>query len=240
MSTAIVKAKAVIRSLEPIGMALRRMNGHSILAISGMAGPVVLVVCDFTAAFSTPGYNMIKDSISSLALTSLGWLQIIGFLAIGLLIEIYTAGLLFNIKRSTGFHLGIGLMVLFGFSMLLIGAFRTDPIGAERTVEGRIHGFTAMMAFWIFPLAILIIANSLKNDSKWQGFFKYTLVTGILAIALGITIKVIPGSMSWFGLLERVLVANMIFWVEATAIRMLILSLKRVRPAMAAIKPRPG
>jgi hypothetical protein len=239
MSTVAIKAKSVIRGLEPIGVALRRMNGHSVLAISGMAGPVVLIVCDFTAAFSTPGYNLVKDSISSLALSSLGWLQTIGFLAIGLLIEIYTAGLLFNIKRSTGFHLGIALMVLFGFSMLLIGAFRTDPIGAERTIEGRIHGFTAMTAFWIFPLAILIIANSLKNDPRWRGFFRYTLVTGILAIALGITIKVTPGNNSLFGLLERVLVANMIFWVEITAIRILILSIKRVRPVASAVKPMP-
>ena len=220
-------AKLLMRGVTPVLTAFKRMNVHSLLAFAGMAGPLVLASTDFSAALISPGYNLIEDSISSLALTSLGWLQTIGFLAIGLLIEIFTAGLLYNMKRSRGFHFSIGLMVFFGFAMLLIGAFRTDPVGIEGTIEGRIHGMTATAAFWIFPVAILAIAPSIKKDPLWRNIFLYTIVTAILAVLLVITIGVLPDETRWFGLIERILVANMIIWVEVAAIKLLLLSLQR-------------
>lgn len=225
-----IRGKALIRGLTPLTAVFKRMNVHSLLAFSGMAGPLVLAVTDFTAAIISPGYNLVQNSISSLALTSLGWMQTIGFLAIGLLVEIFTAGLLYNMKRARGFHFGIGLMVFFGFAMLLIGAFRTDPIGVERTIEGRIHGMTATAAFWIFPVAILALAASIKNDPSWKNIFPYTVITGILAVAFVITLGFLPGETSWFGLFERILVANMIIWVEVAAVKLLFLSFKRRRP----------
>jgi len=234
MTILSVTGKSLARGLSPALTVLRRMNVRSLLALAGMAGPLVLATTDFTAALTSPGYNLVKDSISSLALTSLGWLQTIGFLAIGLLVEIFTAGLLFNIKRARGFHFGIGLLVFFGFALLLIGAFRTDPVGAAHTIEGRIHGLTATAAFWIFPAAILAISPSIKNDPAWKSLFRYTVVAAILAIVFVITLGVLPDETSWFGLFERILVANMIIWVEVAAVKLLLLSLRRRRPAPAA------
>jgi hypothetical protein len=215
----------VVQRLSPLINVFRRLNIHSALALAGMAGPLVLVVTDFTAALTSPDYNLVRDSISSLALTRLGWLQTIGFLAIGLLVEIFTAGLLFNIKGVRGFRFSIGLLVFFGFALLLIGAFRTDPVDGPDTIEGTIHGLTAFAAFWIFPVAILIIAPSLRNDPDWRVLFRYTLIAGFLAIAFVITIAVLPHETGWFGLFERILVANMIIWVEVAAIKLLRLSI---------------
>ena len=47
-------------------------------SLGGIVGPLASIATDFAAAFSQPGYNFVKDSISSLALTSLGWIQTIG------------------------------------------------------------------------------------------------------------------------------------------------------------------
>jgi hypothetical protein len=203
-----------------------RLNGRSLLAFAGMAGPLVLIATDFSAAFSDPKYNLVRDSISSLALTPFGWIQTIGFLAIGLLVEIFTAGLLFNVKRARGFHLGIGVLVFFGFGLLLIGAFRTDPVGGARTVEGAIHGFTARTSFSIFPVAILLMAPSLKNDPDWRSIYRYSIITAILAFILVILLAILS-DIGWFGLLERILVFNLIIWVEVAAVRLLIISLRR-------------
>jgi hypothetical protein len=232
MAITAITEKLQLHRLSPILAFFKRMNGHSLLALAGMVGPLVLATTDFTAALTSPNYNLIKDSISSLALTSLGWLQTIGFLAIGLLVEIFTAGLLFNVKGARGFRFSIGLLVFFGFALLLIGAFRTDPVGGPDTIEGTIHGLTATTAFWIFPVAILVIAPSLKNDPNWKRIFRYTVIAGILAIALVITLGVLPDEASWFGLLERIFVANMIIWVEVAAIKLLLLSVKRGKPVV--------
>ncbi len=206
---------------------LGRLNIHSALAIAGVLGPIMLIIGDLTASLSTPDYSLVRNSISSLALMPIGWLQTIGFLALGLLLEIFTAGLLFNIKGARGFHLGIVILVFFGFGMLLIGAFRTDPVGAVRTIEGRIHGFTATTAFSIFPVALLFLAPSIRKDPGWKNLFTYSAVTFILAVLLGITLRVVQEKSGWFGLVERLLVANMVIWIEVAAIKLFLLSLNR-------------
>lgn len=213
-------------------------NVHTALALAGMIAPVMLATGDLTASFLSPGYSILQNSISSLALTSIGWMQTIGFLALGLLVEVFTAGMLFNMKGRRWFYLGIALFVIFGFAMLLIGAFRTDPANtaeSARTIEGRIHGLTAMTAFTLFPAAILCLIPSIKNDPSWRHLYRYSGITFILAIVLIVVIRVIQEPNSFFGLLERLLVANMIIWVEVAAINLFMLSLKRKAQAQPVL-----
>jgi hypothetical protein len=208
--------------------AARRLDAHSATALAGMAAPLVLVAADWTAAAGARNYSFISDSISSLALTRLGYVPIIGFMVAGLLIEVFIAGLLYNVRHDRGFHAGITAMVLFGFFMLLVGAFRTDPDGtAVRSVHGIIHGLSATFTFWLFPIGLFCLARSLKHDPDWTSLYRYTLVTGALGVVLAIVAIFLDKHIGWFGLLERAVVANMIIWVEIAAFRMLLLSLKR-------------
>ncbi|MGP8079925.1 MAG: DUF998 domain-containing protein [Dehalococcoidales bacterium] len=205
-----------------------KLDIHGILAVAGIVGPLVLIALDLSAALAVPKYDLIRDSISSLALTSLGWIQTIGFLVIGLLIEIFTAGLFLNIKRQRGFDFGIFLMVLFGFGMLLIGAFRTDAVGAPATVNGRIHLVGAYGVLGLFPVAVALMLSSIRNDPQWNGIFRYSIITGVIALGLAVGRIFLP-HLSWFGLYERLTVANAIAWVEVSAIWLLRLSLRRQR-----------
>jgi hypothetical protein len=210
---------------------LKLCNVHTALAAAGIIGPFTLAIGDISAGLASPGYSIIKDSISSLALTNVGWVQTIGFLVLGLLVEVFTAGLLFNVKKGAkGFYWGIVIFVFFGFAMLLIGAFHTDANGtadAARSLDGRIHGFVASTAFLLFPIAILAFIRSIKKDPNWKYLYRYTLVTFILAVVLVVAVKLLPDTNMFFGLIERLLVANMIIWVEVAAVNMFILSLKR-------------
>jgi len=205
----------------------KRLNINSAPSLAGIAGPLILVVGDLAASLSTPNYSMISNSISSLALTPLGWLQTVGFLVMGLLVEVFVAGLFFNIRRARGFHLGIGLLVCLGFGLLLIGAFRMDPAGWPSTIEGTIHSATAYALSLLFPIAILLLAPSLKSDPNWKGTFVYTLVAGVLALALTMGLLWLPDRMGWFGLYQRIVVANVIIWVEVIAVHLLRLSLRQ-------------
>jgi uncharacterized membrane protein len=206
---------------------IKKLNVHSALAFAGMAGPVVLIVTDIVASSANPGYSPVRDSISSLALYKLGWVQTIGFLAIGLLIEIFTAGLLYNIRARRGFHLSIACLVIAGFGMLLLGAFRTEPTGSPETTDGIIHSVAALVVFWLFPIACLIITPSIKKDPHWQNVYKYTIITGVIGFILVIIVITLEDTAAWFGLAERLLVANMIIWVEVMAFKLLYLSVTR-------------
>jgi len=219
------------RTLKNIERALAHILGvldaYGILALAGMVGPLVLIALDIAAAVSEPKYSLIRNSISALGLTSLGWIQTIGFVAFGLLVEIFTAGLFLNIRRRQLFDLGIGLLVFFGFGLALIGLFRTDPIGGLPTISGRIHVWAAYSVLGLFPVVLALLLSSIRNDPNWQGLFHYTIVTGILAFALAVGRLFLPQKISWFGLYERILVANVLIWLEITGIRLLFLSTRR-------------
>jgi hypothetical protein len=202
------------------------MNIDSVPALVGIVGPVVVVVGDLAASLSTPNYSPIRDSISSLALRPIGWLQSICFLAMGLLLEIFVAGLFFNIRRARGFHAGIGLLALCGFVLMLIAAFRMDAPEAQRTIQGMIHTIASYGLGLLFPIAILSLTPSLKSTPNWKNIFVYTLIAGILALALIIG-AFFTDQTGWFGLYERIIVANAIIWVEVVAVHLLRLLLRR-------------
>jgi len=204
----------------------KRLNIHSVPALVGIVGPVVVIVGDLAASSSIPGYSPVRDSVSSLALTSIGWLQSICFLAMGLLLEIFAAGLFFNIRRARGFHAGIVLLALCGFVLMLIAAFHMDAPGTQRTIEGIIHTVASYGLGLLFPIAILSLSLSLKSDPNWKNIFIYTLIAGVLALAL-ILGALLAEQQGWFGLYERIIILNALVWVEVVAIHFLRLLLKR-------------
>ena len=204
----------------------KRLNIHSVPALVGIVGPIVVAVGDLTASSSVPGYSLVRDSVSSLALTGIGWLQSICFLAMGLLLVIFVAGLFFNIRRARGFHLGIGLLALCGFVLMLIAAFRMDAPGTKRTIEGIIHTIASYGLGLLFPIAILSLTLSLKSDPNWKNIFIYTLIAGVLALAL-IMGALFAEQRGWFGLYERIIILNALVWVEVVAIHFLRLLLRQ-------------
>jgi hypothetical membrane protein len=205
----------------------KRLNINSVPALVGIVGPIVVIIGDLATSLSLPNYSPIRNSVSSLAWTDLGWLQTICFLAMGLLLEIFVAGLFFNIRRARGFHAGIVLLALCGFVLLLIAAFHMDPPEADfRTITGRIHTIASYGLGLLFPIAILSLAPSFKSTPNWKNIFVYTLIAGILAFGLIIG-AFFTDQTGWFGLYERIIILNALVWVEVVAIHFLRLLLKR-------------
>jgi len=205
----------------------KRLNINSVPALVGIIGPIVVVVGDLAASLSTPDYSLVRDSVSSLALTGIGWLQSICFLAMGLLLEIFVAGLFFNIRRARGFHAGIILLALCGFVLMLIAAFHMDAPETELpTTAGIIHTISSYGLGLLFPIAVLSLAPSLKSTPNWKNIFVYTLIAGILAFGL-IVGAFFTEQTGWFGLYERIIILNALVWVEVVAIHFLRLLLRR-------------
>jgi MFS family permease len=203
----------------------KRLNIDSVPALVGIVGPIVVIVGDLAASLSTPGYSPIRDSVSSLALTRVGWLQSICFLAMALLLEIFVAGLFFNIHRARGFRAGIGLLAFEGFVLMLIATFHMDHPGAP-PIDGTIHTLASYGLGLLFPIAILLLAPSFKSTPNWKNIFVYTLIAGVLAFGLIIG-AFFTEQTGWFGLYERIIILNALVWVEVVAIHFLRLLLKR-------------
>ncbi len=201
-------------------------------AVAGIAGPLVLLVADFVAAQSAPDYLLLRDSISSLAWSRLGWIQTIGFLAIGLLVEVFTAGLFLSIRGAKGFGFGVLLLGCFGFGLLLVGAFHTDITGRPNTIDGTIHVAAANTVFWLLPIASLFMVPTLKRNAYWSPIFIYSVATAVFALLWLIVYRLwLPTELSWFGLYERILVIAEVAWVEVMAIWLLRYSVRVARKA---------
>jgi MFS family permease len=203
----------------------KRLNINSVPAIVGIVGPIVVIVGDLTASLSTPGYSLVRDSVSSLALTGIGWLQSICFLAMALLWEIFAAGLFFKIHKARGFHAGIVLLALCGFVLMLIAAFHMGHAGAP-PIDGTIHTIASYGLGLLFPVAILSLAPSFKGTPNWKGIFIYTVVAGILGFSLIIG-AIFGEQRGWFGLYERIIILNALVWVEVVAVHFLRLLLRQ-------------
>ena len=170
----------------------------------------------------------------------MGWLQTAGFLFVGLLVEIYVVGLIFNIRPCRGFKLGTALLLFSGFGLVTIGVFHTNVVGTMPTIANTIHGIASKIVCVIFPFAALFISSSIKHDRRWQHLFRYTMLTVTLGFLLIVVVYLAYHS-KWFGLLEWLLVWNMLIWVEVTAIQLLRLSLRRdhkTAKVSPALKPK--
>jgi MFS family permease len=203
----------------------KHLNINSVPALVGIVGPIVVIVGDLTASLSTLGYSLVRDTVSSLALTDIGWLQSICFLAMGLLLEIFVAGLFFNIRRARGFYAGIVLLALCGFVLMLIATFHMDHPGAP-PIDGTIHTIASYGLGLLFPIAILSLAPSFKSTPNWKNIFIYTLIAGILAFGL-ILGALLAEQRGWFGLYERIIILNALVWVEVVAVHFLRLLLRQ-------------
>jgi hypothetical protein len=200
-------------------------NIYGLLALAGIAGPVVFLAANLTTTFSARGYDVLHNTISSLAWTPMGWLQSIGFLAVGLLLEVFTMGLLFSMRGKRGFASGIAMLSIIGFGLLVIGAFQEDLAGVPRTVHGIIHTSAAAVVFSLFPIASLLISLSLRKDPFWKGLFIYTVVATVLAFGfVAVHFGLLPNQ-DWIGLYEQIMIGNMVIWIEVMAIQLLRLSL---------------
>lgn len=215
----------------------KHLGVNSVPPLVGVIGPIVVVVGDVAASLSVPVYSPIRDSVSSFAWTSLGWLQTICFLAMGLLLEIFAGGLYFRVRRARGFYAGIVLFAICGFLLMLIAAFHMEHPGAP-AIDARIHAIASYSLGLLFPIAILLLAPSFRSTPNWKGIFVYTLIAGVLAFGL-IFGALFGDQRGWFGLYERIIILNALVWVEVVAIHWLHLLLKeepRHRPLKSGLK----
>ena len=201
------------------------LDARGLLALAGIIGPLLLIATDVTAASIQPDYSFLRQSMSSLAITQKGWIETIGFMLMGLMIESFTAGLYLNVKRRRGFGVATALLVFFGFGLLVIGSFHTNEVGTPMTLSSTVHMVTAYSVFALFPIALVFMLSSIRNDPRWQGMFLYTVITISLAVLLAACQPFFTDKFHYYGAYERIMVLNAISWLVAFAVRLLMLSI---------------
>ena len=164
------------------------------LALGGVVGPwlwtavvVALTIVEYDTLTSfgwTPGQDNGVNYPSSLALGPVGWLQMVNFAVLGVLLFGLAVGLFRSVRRRMMVRVGPVLLGVAGVGLVL-SAFPTDhgPPDAAETWHGAIHGLAFVVTFVPLLLGFFFLAVSFRRDWRWRGLQWACPALALVAIA---------------------------------------------------------
>lgn len=197
-----------------------------LLACGLLAGPVLLGV-GLAQVFTRDGFDLDRHALSQLALGPWGFVQILNFLASGVLVIAAARGL----RGVLGTVWGPRLLAGFGTGMLIAGVFVADPafgfpVGTPDgpgpiSWHGALHGvgFVVAMVSWAAAMIVLARGFAARGDRAQAAVCVVALVTAA-AVATA-------PSLGSFGLRAIVLSAVQLATVA-------LLCAKALRPSMTS------
>lgn len=207
-----------------------------LLALCGIAAPIVFVTLVTFAAFLYPGYSHITQAVSELGGVEAKnpLIQNINFFLLGVLILAFAVGLHQGIDGGRGSKLGPVLMGFFGVSSGVANAVLPCDAGCEfQSLTGTLHNVTGLAGFLAAIVGMFVISRRLGQDLHWRSYQRYTLVSAaaaLISLLLWIGVAKAAGVGSVNGVLQRLFIGVWLLWIEVTAIKLFWLS-RRSLPA---------
>jgi hypothetical protein len=207
----------------------------ALLVCGLIAGP--LFVAAFVVEGATrPDYHPLRNSVSSLSLTGLGWTQSLNFIAAGLLTLAFAVGMRQVLRPQQGSVWGPPLIALWGIHLIVAGLFATDPdsgyppgvpIPDHPTVHGLLHDISVAFGFPALLGAFFVLVRrfAVRGERGWAlssaGGGVAFLISFFLAFrAFGRT----DGLGELGGLFERMAAAVGFGWLTTLAMHLLAAS----------------
>src|SRR5712671_63084 len=120
-----------------------------------------------------PRYDAMRDTISALEFTSLGFAQRINFFVFGLLLMVFALAL----RRELGAGRGGVLIPTFQF---LSGV---GVAGDAIFIHEPLHLVCDLIAFNSALLVLFLVAWRFSADSRWKGWTAHSILTALLMMA---------------------------------------------------------
>src|SRR6266849_3737707 len=186
------------QSADPRGggsMQTKTLSLTRILLLCGaIAGPLFIftvLIQDYTR----PGFDPRLDLLSLLSLGDWGWVQITNFILAGVLNLLYAVGLWQRLHPGRGGTWGPILIAVYGFGLVLVGIFRTDPANGfppgvpaptHPSWHGAIHALGALFVFLMLAAALLVFVRLfLAWKERWCAV--YCLASAVLFLLIFFT-----------------------------------------------------
>lgn len=201
------------------------MNPNRAFAICGIISPLLYLIMVIVGGVLIPGYSHITETVSELLVAGAPNRSLLATL----MISSSVLGILFPIGLHRGINEGKGSKVGPAFLIIasVLGIFTTyfpqDPGGPPVTFAGTVHVVLLIPMVILSLGAFIAFWRRLKSDSLWSGYDRYSLITFIVAIPLGV-ISAVSLDSPYVGLLERISVAVILQWSFVMAIKLFRLS----------------
>jgi hypothetical protein len=184
------RPRAAEQACDPGTRMIRSLLGYGVLA-----GPVYVIAVLAQALFR-PGFDLAHDDASLLSNGSLGWIQIVNFLATGLMVVACAVGVRRALGGGRGATWGPILLALYGVGLIGAGIFVADPMygfppgtAAGRptviSTHGILHIVAAGIGFLGLVAACFVFARRFAGEqrSAWAWFSGVTGVAFLAAFA---------------------------------------------------------
>ena len=140
---------------------------RTLLAIAAAAPPIFLAV-SVLAGLARPGYDVVEQTVSDLAVGTHGWIQVANFvlLGVGMVAFAITRG----VRRGAPFALA-------GACLIATAFFPTDLPGAPETPDGVMHNMLALVLF------LALVAGIAVNGARRVALVVFALLVVFVGFA---------------------------------------------------------
>lgn len=198
------------------------------LLACGMVGPLLFILVFLVEEATRPGYSIVRNFVSSLALGPGGWAQVANFLVCGVLTLAFVVGLRRVISSGPASLFGVGFLGIYAVALITAGMFSTDPgqgyppgipTPAHPSGHGIIHALAGLVVFVSLSLAIFIFTRRFAVREGWSGWTVYSALSGLAT--LGFFIASVAPTPGLSGILQRVAIIVGWVWIALLAARLL-------------------
>jgi hypothetical membrane protein len=190
-----------------------------ILALLTIVG-IVDFLLNFTALhFLRPDVNPVLEPMSNYAVGPYGFLFIAADIGLGLAALALTFGLYLSIAPPGRSYVGLFLLGLYGVSVLLAGIFPID-VGGEATMAGTIHNIVGNIAFFGFPIGVILLSLGMGKDERWRSFRRPALALSMVVV-LTVILAIVGSNLGiGSGVTQRIANVAGLVWMLAVALHL--------------------
>ncbi len=195
-----------------------------VLALGGVAGPVLFSLVVFYSATLRPEYSHITNFISELGATGTSHASLMnygGFLPGGILLAGFGLSLRWFLPRSRSTLVASVLTAVFGVGVAISGLISCDPgcpqVGG--TTENFIHDKIAPVSFLCLIAATGILSVHFRSLPAWRSVSMYSGVTSLVALVLLVALIGSLETRALTGLWQRLMLAALFLWTAVIGLR---------------------
>jgi len=198
---------------------------QKLLAVCGIAGPVIYAIVIVVLGSLEPNYSHLSQTMSVLGDADARYsivMNTAGIPLLGVLIIAFAIGLDRGIDTGRFSKLGPAFLGVSGLCLIIMGFFPCDT-GDDITFSGRTHNALATIAAAAMILSLLSLSLRLWADERWRNYFTYTMCTVLVTLVFA-ALYAFDVFESWEGALQRISMAAPLIWIEVMSIKLLRLS----------------
>jgi hypothetical protein len=199
------------------------------LLLGGAAGPLAFIAAFTILGATRPGYDAARQYVSLLALGDGGWMQVLNFIVLGVLVAGAGAALARRWSTARGGLLAGRIITVVGVALAWCGVFSGDPaqgfpagapagLPTDMSWHAGLHYLGAVVVFAGLPLAIFMAARG-AADRRWAW---YGRASALVMLGGWLATFIVPGThgvSDVAGLLQRVAIVAGFGWLAVVSAR---------------------